>query len=45
MRKLAAIVASLLVASALGHEHKKEEKVTSPAWPDIKYRTTFLITA
>ena len=41
MRKIAAIVATLLVASALGHGHKKEAQVTGPAWPDIKYHTTF----
>jgi hypothetical protein len=41
MRKIAAIVATLLVATALGHGHKKEAKVTAPAWPDIKYHTTF----
>jgi hypothetical protein len=41
MRKITAIVASLLVASALGHGHKKEAKATVAAWPDVKYYTTF----
>ena len=41
MRKIAAIIASLFVASALGHGHKKESKVAAPSWPDIKYHTTF----
>ena len=39
MRKIAAIVATLLLASALGHGHKKEAKVTVEVWPDIKYLT------
>ena len=45
MRKIAAIVATLLVASALGHGHKKEANVTAEVWPDIKFLTTFTIDA
>lgn len=41
MRKIASLVASLLVASVLGHGHKKETKSTVTAKPDIKYHTTF----
>jgi len=41
MRKITAIIASLIVASALGHDHKKEEKFTVAATPNIKYYTTF----
>ena len=41
MRKIAAILSTLLVASALGHGHKKEANVTAEVWPDIKYLTTF----
>ena len=41
MRKIAAIVSTLLVASALGHGHKKEANVTAEVWRDIKILTTF----
>ena len=42
MRKLAAIVGSLLVVSVFGHGQKKEAKVTGEPRPDIQYHTTFL---
>jgi hypothetical protein len=42
MRKLAAIVASLLIVSVCGHGQKKESKVTEPPRPDIEYHSTFL---
>ena len=41
MRKITAVIASLIVASALGHGHQKEDKITVAATPNIKYYTNF----
>ena len=45
MRKIAAIASTLLVASVLGHGHKKGTQVKAEPWPKIKYHTTFSASA